>query len=83
MEVTAKMEPVTGEVFDKWAEKHEWLKMSELATPTGKQFIYLTPAGNVAIAMYDLKGTFTGVGQPIPVPMGGGQRFGGPLKPAR
>uniref|UniRef100_A0A6M3X4Z9 Uncharacterized protein n=1 Tax=viral metagenome TaxID=1070528 RepID=A0A6M3X4Z9_9ZZZZ len=73
------MEPITGEAFEKWAKDHDWLRMSERAAPTGKQYIYLTPAGNVAIAMYDLKGTFIGVGQPVPVPMAPGANPGGRL----
>jgi len=71
------MEPITAETFEKWAKKHDWLKMKEVAAPTGKQHIYITPAGNVAIALYDLKGQFIGVAQPITVPMAQGANPGG------
>ena len=61
-------EALNQETLEKYVKKHNWLPINEIAAPTGRQQFYLTPAGNVVIALYDLKGTFIGIGQPLPPP---------------
>lgn len=50
------MEKVTKEIFKKWIQECNWLKVNETATPNGRQDTFLTPAGNFVAAIYDLKG---------------------------
>lgn len=56
--------------FASWAEKNRWLKVSEAATPEGRQTQYLTPSGTLVITMYDLKGNLHSIGQPMPLAAG-------------
>ena len=77
----------TKEEFLKWAEDNHWLKTNENPTTNGRQDVYMTPAGNVAIAVYDIKGELQNVGALVftppaqgrpptfPLDLGGGRRF--------
>lgn len=56
------MEKVTNDVFNKWIRKHNWLKVNETPTPTGRQDTFLTPAGNLIAGIYDLSGNFFQIG---------------------
>lgn len=62
------MNAITRATFVRWAENQEWLLTAELATPNGHQNTYLTPAGNLTIALFDIKGNLLGIGQPVPGP---------------
>jgi hypothetical protein len=53
---------LTKEEFLKWAEDNHWLKTIENPTPNGRQDTYMTPAGSLAIAIYDIKGELQNVG---------------------
>jgi len=70
------MGPITRDTFNKWAQSHKWMQIAEAVTPNGRQYTFLTPAGNMTIAMFDLKGNLMGIGQPVPAP----QAPLGPLK---
>lgn len=60
------MEAISRATFNKWAQTHKWMQMGELATPNGRQYTFLTPAGNMVIAIFDIKGNLLGIGQPVP-----------------
>jgi hypothetical protein len=63
---------ISKEVFKKWIEKYDWLLTAKVATPTGHQFIYITPEGHFVISIYNLKGDLENIAQPItvmPTPM--------------
>jgi len=62
------MEPITKAVFEKWAQRGNWLLVSEAQAPTGRQQNYLTPSGSVTIIFFDLKGNVHSVGQPVMAP---------------
>ena len=60
------MEPITRETFNRWAQKCNWMQSGEGATPNGRQYVFLTPSGNIVIAMFDLRGNLLSIGQPVP-----------------
>ena len=62
------MDAITRETLNKWAQKSNWMRVNEAATPNGRQVTFLTPSGNMVIAVYDLKGNLHSIGQPVPVP---------------
>ena len=62
------MEALSKEVVAKWVKKHDWMKINEAATPTGRQHMFLTPSGGLIAVMYDLKGDILGFAQPMPAP---------------
>jgi len=59
---------VEREDFNKWAEKNNWILIREAYNPTGRQDTFLTPAGNITIIIFNLKGNLVGVAQPVPAP---------------
>ena len=61
------MEAITRDTFNKWAQKNNWMQVSEAASPTGRNYTFITPSGNLLIVMMDLKGNLMSVGQPVPV----------------
>jgi len=61
------MEAITRETFNKWAQKNHWMQVSEAASPTGRNYTFITPSGNLIVIMFDLKGNLANVGQPVPV----------------
>ncbi len=63
------MEKLTKEDFEQWVKDNKWLQIGEAPTPNGRQPTFLTPSGNLIIAMYDLKGNLEKVGQLVPAPM--------------
>ena len=62
------MEPISRVVFNKWAQDSKWIQLNEAANVNGRQYTFLTPAGNLVIAMFDLTGNFVAVGKPMPPP---------------
>jgi len=60
------VEVLNREIFTKWAKKHDWLVINDVPSVTGHNITFLTPSGNMMIAMFDLKGNLMGLGQPIP-----------------
>ena len=70
------MEKLDKKTLEAFIKKHGWLKFAEVNAPTGRQHMYMTPAGNIAAVVYDLKGESLGFGQLITAPMPGP---GGPL----
>ena len=62
------MEKIKKEDFEKWVKESKWLLISEVATPNGRQITYLSPAGQITIAIYNLNGDLQ-IAQPMPVPM--------------
>jgi hypothetical protein len=62
------MEKLTKEAFEQWVKDNKWLQISEGSTPNGRQVIYLSPAGQVTIAIHTLSGDLQ-IAQPMPVPM--------------
>jgi len=75
------MQKLTKILFESWAKKHDWLRVGEVATPSGLQHSFLTPSGALMVAMYDLKGNLTGFGQPTPAPQQPPPPFG--FRPGR
>jgi len=61
------MEAISKATFNKWAQCHKWILITDAPTPMGRQYTYLTPAGTLTIAVFDLKGNLLGIGQPVPV----------------
>lgn len=61
------MDAISRETFNKWARNHKWMQIAEHATPNGRQYTFITPAGNMTLAMFDIKGNLIGIGQPVPV----------------
>lgn len=66
---------VSKEILKKWIDvqikRGNWLQVDEKATQEGRQYTYLTFAGQFIIVQYDIKGDVKTVGQPIlmPTPM--------------
>ncbi len=58
---------ISKEDFKKWIEKYDWLWIAKIATPTGHQFIYVTPEGHFVIAIYNLKGDLENILQPVTI----------------
>jgi len=61
------MEAITNAVFNKWAQKNNWMLVNEATSTTGRNYTFVTPSGSLTIVMFDLKGNLLGVGQPQPV----------------
>ncbi|TET43294.1 MAG: hypothetical protein E3J60_00610 [Dehalococcoidia bacterium] len=61
------MEAITSAVFNKWAQKNNWMQVNEAASTSGRNYTFVTPSGSLTIVMFDLKGNLLGVGQPQPV----------------
>lgn len=53
------------EKFIEWAEKANWLPVGETMTMNGRQVQYITPSGNILLAVFDLKGKFFGIAQVV------------------
>jgi hypothetical protein len=62
------MDKITREVFETWLKGCNWFKINELGNPDGQQDHYLTPAGEIMIAQYNLKGELAQVVKPMPAP---------------
>ena len=62
------MEAITRETFNRWAQKNNWMQVNDAASPNGRQYTFITPSGNMVIAIYDLKGNLHSMGHPMPVP---------------
>lgn len=64
------MDKIGKETFEKWVETNGWLLVNDIATANGRQYMYLTPAGAIIVATYDLAGQYLlTIGQPsAPVP---------------
>jgi len=60
------MEKITNDVFKKWMQKNNWLKVYETPTPTGRQDTFLTPAGNFVAGIYDLSGNLSQIAMLMP-----------------
>ena len=56
------------EDFNKWATGNNWVLIREDMNPNGRNLTFLTPAGNITIIMFDLKGDLACVAQPVPTP---------------
>ena len=65
------MDKVTREVFETWLKGCNWFKINEVGTPNGQQDHYLTPAGEIMIAQYNLQGELAHVVKPMPAPAQG------------
>jgi hypothetical protein len=50
------MEKPTRETFEKYAKDHHWLQTEESPNPNGRQFNFITPTGNVVVAVFNLEG---------------------------
>lgn len=61
------MEKIKKEVFETWIKKNNWFKLNDVATPNGQQQMYLTPAGSLMIAQYDLEKNLAQVMNMVPV----------------
>jgi hypothetical protein len=84
------MDKVGRAVFETWLKGCNWFKINEVGTPNGQQDHYLTPAGEIMIAQYNLQGELAQVVKPMPAPAQpttmrpfridprGGQGFPGP-----
>ena len=62
------MNPITRETFNRWTQKCNWIQTGEAATTDGRQQIFVTPSGNIAIAMFNLKGELMSIGHPMAMP---------------
>lgn len=62
------MDKVKREVFETWLKGNNWFKINEVGTPNGQQEHYLTPAGEIVIAQYDLQGQLAQIAKPMPAP---------------
>lgn len=60
------MKPIERSTFNKWAQDSKWMQVGEADTVNGRQYSFITPAGTIIIAMFDLKGNLLGFGHPIP-----------------
>jgi hypothetical protein len=59
---------VKKETFETWVKDNNWLQINEALTTNGRQVTYLSPAGDVTIAIYNLKGELEQIAKtPIPV----------------
>lgn len=80
---------VSKEDFITWVNDNKWLACNEFSTPSARQTTYVTPAGHIVIAAYDLKGELINIvpmppAQPVPMSrnipgldLRGGQHFPG------
>jgi len=50
------MEKIKREDFETWATGNNWLKINEGGSSTGAWATFLSPAGKIVIAQYDLHG---------------------------
>lgn len=57
--------PPTEAEFLAWAKKANWLQIGTKGTPQGRQDIYVTPAGEIAYALYDISGKFVNIGKQV------------------
>lgn len=62
------MEKIKREVFETWMKKCNWFKINDVGTPDGQQRHYLTPAGEVVIAQYNLQGELAQIVTLMPAP---------------
>jgi hypothetical protein len=60
------MDKVKREVFETWLNGCNWFKINEVGTPNGQQDHYLTPAGEIMIAQYNLQGELQQIAKPMP-----------------
>jgi hypothetical protein len=60
------MEKVDKQKFEAWVKESNWLQIGETQNPNGRQHTYLTPAGNLMVAIYDLEGKLAAVAQLVP-----------------
>jgi len=60
------MDAIKREVFEAWVKANNWFKVNEVATPRGKQDHYISPAGEIIIIQYNLKGKLAQVIKPMP-----------------
>jgi hypothetical protein len=62
------MEKIKKAEFEEWVKGCNWLRINEVGTPNGQQDTYLTPAGEFAIAQYNLSGELQQIVKPMPAP---------------
>lgn len=66
------MERKTKETFTAYATECNWFMFYDTSTPMGQQSHYVTPAGEIVIAQFDLNGKLSGMSPPpiaaIPMP---------------
>lgn len=75
------MDLISRQAFRGWTKQQNWMQINEVLTPAGRQSTYLTPAGTLIIALFDLKGNLTSVGQLVPVAQQPSHLPPGGLKP--
>jgi hypothetical protein len=62
------MDKVTRDTLLRWAKKHGWLYVNEMTTPNVRQDTWLTPGGDLTLAVYELDGTLQSIAHP-PMPV--------------
>lgn len=62
------MDKIKKEVFLKWVEQNNWLLLNESPAPTGHKATYLTPSGDIIIAMYNLNSELENIGKMVAIP---------------
>jgi hypothetical protein len=60
---------VNKEHFEEWSREHKWLLIAEIPISTGHHHLYLTPAGNFVVAIYNSEGKLADLGSPMAVPV--------------
>lgn len=58
------MEKVTRDTLLGWAKKCRWLHVNEQKTPDGQQDTWLTPSGDLTLAVYELNGDLKSIAHP-------------------
>lgn len=59
---------ITKDEFSEWVKKWGWLQFNEQLVPSGRQCIYLTPAGGLTAIIFDLNGNVIGATPLGPLP---------------
>jgi len=68
---------ISKEDLSKYVEEHKWLAIANPPLTTGRQTVYLTPAGHFVIAIYNIKGDLENIAPPVTViPMAARQSSG-------
>lgn len=62
------MDKIKREVFEAWVKECNWFQINEQSNSNGQQVTYLTPAGEFAIAQYNLNKELQQVVKPMPAP---------------
>jgi hypothetical protein len=60
------MDKIKTETFEKYAKDNGWMKISDNATPKGRQLTFMTTQGHFIIASYSLDGQLVDQVSPPP-----------------